>query len=294
MPANQQVGDIVDDEQREDNAEQGKPAPRTSSAAASGVTQLFLDDFMEFVLPIFGLDKQALSTPTTQEEWKRRLQGLQSNADGTSSGKTTEKTQNEHDSSIEIPQHFFDSGVLEEEENDKKDELIEIVSFGLKMLRSDLEEARKLVLVPRVRKSPKEWVLVEAEVKTLNDDLPTDVSPETQMSVRVKDTSPSPSNSSWLQLSAQDLAMVKTSDIVDMVIKTTTKYGKDNKLIEERKRKTFCDHLKDVHPNGKEWVEKHYVGMAAKTDRMASNRGRSVQALLDLPHRSFCEVCASR
>ncbi|XRB05327.1 hypothetical protein NFJ02_23g52780 [Pycnococcus provasolii] len=276
MPANQQAGDIVDDEQREDNAEQGKPAPRTSSAAASGVTQLFLDDFMEFVLPIFGLDKQALSTPTTQEEWKRRLQGLQSNADGTSSGKTTEKTQIEHDSSIEIPQHFFDRGVLKKlptndenvrlisgatvRETDKKDELVEIVSFGLKMLRSDLEEARKLVLVPRVRKSPKEWVLVEAEVKTLNDDLPTDVSPETQLSVRVKDPSQPPSNSSWFQLSAQDLAMVKTSDIVDMVIKTTTKYGKDNKLIEERK--TFCDHLKDVHPNGKEWVEKHYVGIA--------------------------------
>ena len=48
-------------------------ATTSNANARVGVSEAFLEDFLMRVLPQFGLTRQALSTPTTRDQWLERL-----------------------------------------------------------------------------------------------------------------------------------------------------------------------------------------------------------------------------
>ncbi|XRB12571.1 hypothetical protein RI054_04g24070 [Pseudoscourfieldia marina] len=204
-----------------------------------GVSEAFLEDFLTRVLPQFGLTREALSTPKTREEWLERL----------------------------CPKedvHRVDVGKAEIEE------VLVDLGDGLQARKSDVEHVRKLVRLPRCRN--KDWELVEAEVDRTK--LPEKIDADTPLHVRVKGDP----KAEWMTfLAARDVALVQTSDIVDFVIKYITQW-KNGKLLVEKvetkknkdggdevvksDRKTYVDHVADVHPKGRKWVERNYFGKA--------------------------------
>ncbi|XRA98104.1 hypothetical protein NFJ02_04g118020 [Pycnococcus provasolii] len=201
-----------------------------------GVSEAFLEDFLTRVLPQFGLTREALSTPKTREEWLERL----------------------------CPKedvHRVDVG--------KADigEVLVDLGDGLQARKSEVEHVRKLICVPRCR-NISNWELVEAEINL--DKLPAEIDADTPLPVRVKGDPP---DAKWIFLPARDVALVQTSDIVDFVIKPITQWKNGKLLIKaletndkgqatRSERKTYVDHVADVHPKGREWVKRNYFGKA--------------------------------
>ncbi|GHP02129.1 hypothetical protein PPROV_000088500 [Pycnococcus provasolii] len=218
----------------------GKVAPEGDEQQMAntrvGVSEAFLEDFLTRVLPQFGLQtREALSTPKTPEDWLERL----------------------------CPKedvHRVDVGKAEDEE------VLVDLGDGLQARKSDVEHVRKLVRLPRCRN--KDWELVEAEVDQTK--LPEEIDADTPLHVRVKGDP----NAEWMTfLAARDVALVQTSDIVDFVIKSITQWKNGKLLIKaletndkgqatRSERKTYVDHVADVHPKGREWVERNYFGKA--------------------------------
>ena len=188
-----------------------------------GVSEAFLEDFLTRVLPQFGLTREALSTPKTREEWLQRLS-------------PKEDVRRVDVDKAENGEVLFDLG------------------DGLQARKSDVEHVRKLVRQPRCRN--KDWELVEAEVDLTK--LPEKIDTDTPLHVRVKGDP----KVEWMTfLAARDVALVQTSDIVDFVVKPITQW-KDGRLLNEQDRNTYVDHVADVHPKGRDWVERNYFGKA--------------------------------
>ncbi|XRB25458.1 hypothetical protein RI054_44g153160 [Pseudoscourfieldia marina] len=102
----------------------------------------------------------------------------------------------------------------------------------------------------------KDWELVEAEVDTKQ--LPDEIHADTPLLVRVKGDP----DAKWMDfLKARDVALVQTSDIVDFVVKPITQW-KDGRLLSEQDRNTYVEHVADVHPKGRDWVERYCFGVA--------------------------------
>ena len=205
------------------------PANNTNAATSqAGVKARFIEDFNNKILPQFGITRDALRTPTTREEWIARFQRTLKD-----------------DDSVHVEVH--NGGVVMDANNE-----VQLISLGdgLQALKSDVEKVRRLVRLPRCRN--KEWELVEAEVDLSG--LPTVINADTPLRVRVKDDP----NSEWMDfLKARDVALIQTSDIVDFVVKPVTQWKEGRKLSEDM-RKTYADHVADVHPFGIDWVSRAY------------------------------------
>ncbi|XRB06778.1 hypothetical protein NFJ02_29g67320 [Pycnococcus provasolii] len=215
--------------------------------ALAGVSQAFLEDFMLRVLPQFGIDRNALATPKTRKEWLVRLQPQ------------------EGAHVVNIAKQDVTIG---EDEDGQKVELVNL-GHGLQARKSDVEHVRSLLRLPRCRN--KKWELVEAEVDL--KELPANIDADTPLLVRIKGDP----NAKWMNfLKARDVALIQTSDIVDFIVKSITQWKNGKQLkrkleakvidgeekVTKSERKTYAEHMMEVHPKGPEWVERNYFGDA--------------------------------